>query len=130
MPIRALSSCSHHPVTGVGYARGYYGRSSKSSRRGSERRRFRDDVPCPPAPTHHCAIVRSRKRMAARPKLVADRTEDGTETRRVPQALEPLEHALAAADWLVRVLDPVVLTLAAKMGDGRHDDGFGCRVAR
>jgi hypothetical protein len=29
--------------------------------------------------------------MAAEPKLVADRTEHRTETRRVPQALEPLQ---------------------------------------
>jgi hypothetical protein len=47
--------------------------------------------------------------MAARPKLVADRTEHGTETRGVPQALEPLEAALPLANGLVRVLDAVVL---------------------
>src|SRR5262245_56491909 len=68
--------------------------------------------------------------MAARPKLVADRTEDGTEARRVPQALEPLQPALPLANGLVRVLDPVVLAPAAEMGDGRHHNGFRRHVAR
>jgi hypothetical protein len=48
--------------------------------------------------------------MAARPKLVAYRTEHGTEARRVPQALEPLQTSLTLADGFVRVLDAVVLT--------------------
>ena len=38
--------------------------------------------------------------MAAGPKLVADRTEHGTEARRVPQALEPLQTSLTLADRL------------------------------
>ena len=54
--------------------------------------------------------------MAAGPKLVADRTEDGTEARRVPQALEPLQTSLTLADGLGRVLDAVVLAPAAEMG--------------
>jgi hypothetical protein len=53
--------------------------------------------------------------MAAGPKQVADRTEHRAETRRVLQALEPLETALTLADRLVRVLDAVVLAPAAKM---------------
>ena len=68
--------------------------------------------------------------MAAGPKLVADRTEHGTEARRVPQALEPLQTSLTLADGLVRVLDAVVLAPAAEMGDGRHHDGLRRRVAR
>jgi hypothetical protein len=36
--------------------------------------------------------------MAAGPKLVADRTEQGTEARSVPQALEPLQTALPLPD--------------------------------
>ena len=64
--------------------------------------------------------------MAARPKLVADRTEHGTEARRVPQALEPLQTWLTPADGLVRVLDAVVLAPPAEMGDGWHHDGFRC----
>ena len=54
--------------------------------------------------------------MAAGPKLVADRTEHGTEARRVPQALEPLQTSLTLADGLGRVLDAVVLAPAAEMG--------------
>ena len=68
--------------------------------------------------------------MAAGPKLVADRTEHGTEARRVPQALEPLQPSLPLADKLVRILDAVILTPAAKMGDGRDHDSFRRRVAR
>src|SRR6266851_2679577 len=68
--------------------------------------------------------------MAAGPKLVADRTEHGTEARGVPQALEPSQTSLTLADGLVRVLDAVVLAPAAEMGDGRYHDGFRRRVAR
>ena len=101
-----------------------------TSRCDSERRRLRDDIPFPPAPAHHRAIVGCRERMAAGPKRVADRTEHGTEARRVPQALELLQTSLTLADGLVRVLDAVVLAPAAEMGDGRHHDGFRRRVAR
>ena len=62
--------------------------------------------------------------MAAGPKWVADGTEYGTEARRVPEALEPLQPALAPADRLVRVLDPIVLAPAAKMGDARNTAAF------
>ena len=63
--------------------------------------------------------------MAAGPKLVADRTEHGTEARRVPQALESLQLMLTLAHGLVRVLDSIVLAPAAEMGDARHDDRLG-----
>lgn len=53
--------------------------------------------------------------MAPGPKLVADRTEHGTEARRVLQALEPLQPSLTLADGLVRVLDAVVLAPAAEI---------------
>src|SRR5262249_32255819 len=82
--------------------------------------RLRDDVPFQPAPAHHREIVGGRERMAARPKLVADRTEHGTESRRVSQALEPWQPSLTLANGLVRVLDPVVLAPTAEMGYGRH----------
>src|SRR5207245_2432653 len=85
------------------------GVSAETSRGDSERRRLRDDVPFPPASAHYRAIVGGRERMAAGPKLVADRTEHGTEARRVSQALEPLQTSFALADGLVRVLDAVVL---------------------
>src|SRR5438552_3924303 len=62
--------------------------------------------------------------MAAGPKLVADRTEHGTEACGVPRALESLQTSLTLADGLVRVLDAVVLAPAAEMGDGRHHDGL------
>ena len=68
--------------------------------------------------------------MAAGPKLVADCTEYGTEARRVPEAFEPLETALTPADRLVRILDPIVLAPAAKMGDARQYGGFRGRIAR
>src|SRR6266446_9876812 len=68
--------------------------------------------------------------MAAGPKLMADRTEHGTEARRVSQALEPAQPLLTLADGLVRILDAVVLAPAAAMGDGRHYDGLRRRVAR
>ena len=86
----------------------------ETSCRDSKRRRLRDDVPFPPAPAHHRAIVGCRERMAAGPKLVADRTEHGTEARGVPQALEPWQTSLTLADGLVRVLDAVVLAPAAE----------------
>jgi hypothetical protein len=38
--------------------------------------------------------------------------------------------AVDDAGEVVRVFHPVVLAPAAKMGDGRQDDGFGRRVAR
>src|SRR6266849_361896 len=98
--------------------------SAKTLRCDGERRRLRDNVPFPPAPAHHRAIVWGRERMATGPKLVADHTEHGTEARRVPQALEPLQAALTLADGLVRVLDAVVLAPAAEMGNGRHHDGL------
>ena len=104
--------------------------SAKTSRCDSERRRFRDDVPFQPPPAHHRAIVTCRERMAARSKLVTDRTEHRTEARRVSQALEPLQTSLTPADGLVRVLDAVVLTPPPPMGDGWHHDGFRRRVAR
>ena len=106
------------------------GRSFETSGWDAEPRRLRDDVPFPPAPAHHRAIVGHRERMASWPKLVADRTEHGTEARGVPQALEPLQPSLTLADRLVRVLDTVVLVPAAEMGDGRHQDGLRRRVAR
>src|SRR5215470_4374904 len=91
------------------------GVSAKASCGNDERRRLRDDIPFPPAPAHHRAIVGGRERMAAGPKLVADCAEHGTETRCVPQTLEPLRASLTLADGLVRVLDAVVLAPAAKM---------------
>jgi hypothetical protein len=66
----------------------------------------------------------------ARPKLVADRTKHRTETRGVPQALEPVQTSLTLAHGLVRVLDAIVLAPAAEMGDGWHHDGFRRRGAR
>jgi len=57
--------------------------SAESSRGESECRRLRNDVPLAPASAHHRAIVRGRERMAARPKVIADRTEHRTEPRRV-----------------------------------------------
>jgi hypothetical protein len=95
--------------------RGRAFRPSQTSRRDSERGRLRDDVPFPPAPAHHRAIVGCRERMAAGPKLVADRTEHRTEARRVPQALEPLQTSLTLADGLVRVLDAIVWPAASEM---------------
>src|SRR5262245_64825216 len=67
--------------------------------------------------------------MASGPKLVADRTEHGTEARRVHQALESLQPSLTLAHGLVRVLDSVVLAPAAEMGDARHGGGFRRGVA-
>ena len=40
--------------------------------------------------------------MAARPKLIADRTKHRTETRGVPQALEPLQTSLTLAHGTIR----------------------------
>ena len=68
--------------------------------------------------------------MAAGPKLVAERTEHGTEACGVSQALESLQRSLTLADWFVRVLNAVVLAPAAEMSDGRHHDRFRRRVAR
>jgi hypothetical protein len=48
----------------------------------------------------------------------------------VPEALEPLQAALTPADRLVRVLDPIVLAPAAKMGDAWQHGGFRGRIAR
>jgi hypothetical protein len=79
---------------------------------------------------HHGAIVGYRERMAAGPKLVADRTEHGTEARSVPQALEPLQTSLTLAMGLVRVLSAVVVAPTAEMGDGRHHDDLRRRIAR
>src|SRR5262245_64367211 len=68
--------------------------------------------------------------MASGPKLVADRTEHGTEARGEHQALESLQPSLTLAHGVVRVLDSVVLAPAAEMGDARHDSGFRRGVAR
>ena len=68
--------------------------------------------------------------MATGPKLVADRTEHGTEAGRVPEALEALQTVLTPPDGLMRILDTVVLAPAAEMGDGWQHDGFRGRVAR
>jgi hypothetical protein len=68
--------------------------------------------------------------MAAGPKLVADCTEYGTEACRVPEALEPLQTAITPTDRLVRVLDPIVLAPAAKMGNAWQDGRFRGRIAR
>src|SRR4029453_3114275 len=68
--------------------------------------------------------------MAAGPKLVDNRTEHGTEARRVPQALEALQTVLAPPNQLVPVLDAVILAPAAQMLDGWQHKGFRCRIAR
>ena len=100
----ALSSCSRH-AGGRRRTRDHHGRAFRprqTSRRGSECRRLRDDVPSPPAPAHQGAIVGCRERLAARPKLIADRTKHRTETRGVPQALEPLQTSLTLAHGTIR----------------------------
>jgi len=89
---------------------------SEISRCSSERRRLGDDVPFPPASTHHRAIVRDGERIAAGPKLVADRSEHRAEARCMPEALEPLETALSLANSLVRALDALVRAPAARGG--------------
>jgi hypothetical protein len=53
--------------------------------------------------------------MAARPKLIADRTEHRTEPGGMSQALEPLQVPLALPDRLLRVLDAGVLAPFAEM---------------
>jgi hypothetical protein len=68
--------------------------------------------------------------MAAGPKLIADRTEHGAETGRVPEALEPLQTALTPPDGLMRILDAVVLAPVVEMGDGWQRDGFRGSIAR
>jgi hypothetical protein len=88
----------------------------ETSRRDRERRRLRHDVPFPPAPAHHRAIVGRRQRMAAWPKLVADRTEHGAEARRVPQALESLQTSLTLANGASSRLG----CSDASRGDGRR----------
>ena len=90
--------------------------ASETSGCGRERGRLRNGVPFLPPPPHDDAIVGGGQCMAAGSKLVADCTEDGTEARRVPEALEPLETALSLANSLVRALDALVRAPAARGG--------------
>jgi hypothetical protein len=62
--------------------------------------------------------------MAAGPKLVADRTEHGTEASSVPQTLESLQASLTPADGLARSLDSVGCEKSAEARRIIHD-GFG-----
>src|SRR5262249_29782292 len=68
--------------------------------------------------------------MATGSKLIAHRTEHGTEARRVAKALEALQTVLPPPDGLMRVLAGFVRAPPGERGAGWQHDGFRGHIAR